>query len=234
MDHEQAAASKRSSQDSKDTDLSEARLRRNQRNSRARKQAYIRDLETRWDECMRTGAQATVEMQGAARRVHEENRLLRTLLHGQGMDNRAIQNALEALRASPASTSPLSPIHADDPNMAQHGINSLAPELWPMSEETLPDGDAVSHKPDTVQSLDLQHWLSDLCDIKDAFGTEANSQFSDSNPQGSVYDAVIGGGTSNTDGIDGANLLPRPSQAAPTESTSSNCCRIARYPDLQM
>jgi hypothetical protein len=32
------------------------RLRRNQRNSRARKQAYVQDLEQRWRKCVELGA----------------------------------------------------------------------------------------------------------------------------------------------------------------------------------
>lgn len=74
-------------------------MRRNQRNSRARKQAYIRDLENRWNECVKLGAQATVEMQREARRVQEENKLLRAVLHSQGMDHTAINAALESMKA---------------------------------------------------------------------------------------------------------------------------------------
>lgn len=72
-----------------------ARLRRNQRNSRARKQAYTRDLENRWNECVKLGAQATVEMQAVARKVQQENMLLRRILARQGFDQDTIQRALE-------------------------------------------------------------------------------------------------------------------------------------------
>jgi hypothetical protein len=44
------------------------------------------------------GAQATIEMQKEAKRVQEENRLLRTVLRNQGLDEKAIQHALEAAK----------------------------------------------------------------------------------------------------------------------------------------
>ncbi|KAI1808854.1 hypothetical protein F4811DRAFT_548432 [Daldinia bambusicola] len=79
-------------------DAERARLRRNQRNSRARKQAYIQNLEKQWNECLQLGARATIEMQEEAKRVQEENRVLRTLLHNQGLDDAAIQRAIDAAR----------------------------------------------------------------------------------------------------------------------------------------
>jgi len=73
-------------------------LRRNQRNSRARKQAYIQDLEQRWGKCVQLGAQATVEMQQAARKVQDENRLLRGVIRKLGLDEKALERALDAER----------------------------------------------------------------------------------------------------------------------------------------
>lgn len=49
---------------------------------------------------MRLGAQATVEMQKEARKVQEENQLLRAVLHRQGLDPTAIQSSLDAVRLS--------------------------------------------------------------------------------------------------------------------------------------
>ncbi|KAK8030467.1 hypothetical protein PG990_000201 [Apiospora arundinis] len=83
--------------------LEKARLRRNQRNSRARKQAYIRDLENRWNECVRLGAQATVEMQREARRVQEENRLLRGLLQSRGLKHEDIKTAILSMTEKTAA-----------------------------------------------------------------------------------------------------------------------------------
>jgi hypothetical protein len=66
-----------------------ARIRDNQRRSRARRKDYIRQLEERVQECAAEGQKATLEVQCAARQVVEENRRLRTLLahYGMGDDN---------------------------------------------------------------------------------------------------------------------------------------------------
>lgn len=51
---------------------------------------------------MEQGAQATLEMQKEAQRVQEENQLLRKVLHNQGLDDNAIQLALEAAKREAA------------------------------------------------------------------------------------------------------------------------------------
>jgi len=70
------------------------RQRRNQRNSRARKQAYLENLEQRWSDCARTGAQATAEMQQAARRVDSQNGVLRDLLREVGVPDTVVEARL--------------------------------------------------------------------------------------------------------------------------------------------
>lgn len=72
------------------------RQRRNQRNSRARKQAYLEDLERRWSNCVKSGAQATAEMQQAARRVDSENGVLRDLLREVGVPDAVVEARLMA------------------------------------------------------------------------------------------------------------------------------------------
>lgn len=59
------------------------RNRVNQRNFRARRQAYIQELEQRLQRLDNDGVRATKEVQIAARRVDNENRLLRLLLRTQ-------------------------------------------------------------------------------------------------------------------------------------------------------
>ncbi|GAP90601.1 hypothetical protein SAMD00023353_4800850 [Rosellinia necatrix] len=159
-----------------------ARLRRNQRNSRARKQAYVQDLEQRWNECVRLGAQATVEMQREARRVQEENRLLRTLLHRQGVDDMAIHEAITVARQTERNNIPLPASHCSPEPPRATGINAAV--LRTQNTNTphpytpdLPEGlafvgnpapwEAQSNRP---QDLDFNHWLTDLCFIKDALG----------------------------------------------------------------
>ncbi|KAL7273521.1 hypothetical protein RUND412_003616 [Rhizina undulata] len=62
-----------------------SRLRENQRRSRARKKEYLMSLETRFLACQRTGIEANIEIQNAAKRVVRENQLLRELLRRRGV-----------------------------------------------------------------------------------------------------------------------------------------------------
>ncbi|KAI9856963.1 MAG: hypothetical protein M1813_008679 [Trichoglossum hirsutum] len=61
-----------------------ARIRDNQRRSRARRKEYLQSLETRWRECELQGVKASAELQSAARKVADENRRLRALLRSVG------------------------------------------------------------------------------------------------------------------------------------------------------
>lgn len=47
-------------------------------------------------------------MQKEARRVQDENKLLRTLLYSQGFDNTAIESALQSMKLPMASQDPKS------------------------------------------------------------------------------------------------------------------------------
>lgn len=66
-----------------------ARIRDNQRRSRARRKEYLQELEARLRQCELQGIEASSEIQMAARRVADENKKLRMLLsqHGVGEDN---------------------------------------------------------------------------------------------------------------------------------------------------
>ncbi|KAF2103544.1 hypothetical protein NA57DRAFT_31753, partial [Rhizodiscina lignyota] len=61
-----------------------ARIRENQRRSRARRKEYLQELEAKWRACEQKGVEATAEVQAAARQVLEENRRLRALLKERG------------------------------------------------------------------------------------------------------------------------------------------------------
>lgn len=62
-----------------------ARIRENQRRSRARRKEYLQELEGRWRRCEQAGAEASSELQAAARRVADENKKLRALLRERGV-----------------------------------------------------------------------------------------------------------------------------------------------------
>lgn len=66
-----------------------ARIRDNQRRSRARRKEYLQELEARLRQCELQGIEASAEIQVAARRVADENKKLRGLLaeHGVGAES---------------------------------------------------------------------------------------------------------------------------------------------------
>lgn len=75
---------------------SSARIRDNQRRSRARRREYIENLEQRLHKFETLGVQATREVQAAGRKVAVENTLLRALLRLLGVSDHDIQEYLTA------------------------------------------------------------------------------------------------------------------------------------------
>lgn len=69
-----------------------ARIRENQRRSRARRKEYIQDVERRLAEYEQRGIEATQEMQAAARNVAMENSRLRMMLAQRGVHEHEIQD----------------------------------------------------------------------------------------------------------------------------------------------
>lgn len=72
-----------------------SRLRENQRRSRARKKEYLVSLEARLQACQRTGVEANVEIQVAAKKVVRENKLLRAMLVRRGVTDSEINKTLK-------------------------------------------------------------------------------------------------------------------------------------------
>ena len=70
-----------------------ARIRDNQRRSRARRKDYLKELETRYRNCEQVGVSASTEIQAAAKGVVEENRRLRNLLKAYGVSDAEIDSA---------------------------------------------------------------------------------------------------------------------------------------------
>lgn len=67
-----------------------ARVRDNQRRSRARRKEYLQELETKYWTCEQVGVGASAEIQAAARLVVNENKRLRALLMKYGISSREI------------------------------------------------------------------------------------------------------------------------------------------------
>merc|ERR1711964_522125 len=98
----------------------------NQRRSRARRKEYLQELEIRLRQCELQGVEASSEIQGAARKVAEENKRLRALLSQQGVREDSIQHAGKA--ASMQYITPSS--SATSETGSSHGIShhqSLVP-----------------------------------------------------------------------------------------------------------
>jgi hypothetical protein len=90
-----------------------ARIRDNQRRSRARRKEYLQELETKWRVCEQMGIEASAEMQQAARRVLDENKKLRIMLNQRGVSN----DEIDAFAVSSSSSStPASPGPQDVPS----------------------------------------------------------------------------------------------------------------------
>ncbi|KAF3087269.1 hypothetical protein TWF569_008956 [Orbilia oligospora] len=78
-----------------------ARIRDNQRRSRANKKEYVASLEQKIAEYNAQGVQATIEMQTAARAVALENERLRKLLGEVGVSSERINSYLQSFSVSP-------------------------------------------------------------------------------------------------------------------------------------
>lgn len=78
-----------------------ARIRDNQRRSRARRKEYLQELEARLRQCELQGIEASSEIQMAARRVADENKKLRAMLAQQGIGEESIETFLQT---SPTDT----------------------------------------------------------------------------------------------------------------------------------
>lgn len=77
------------------TIVNASRLRENQRRSRARKKEYLLSLEARFQACQRTGIEANIDIQIAAKKVVRENLILRGMLKMRGVSDGEIEKTLK-------------------------------------------------------------------------------------------------------------------------------------------
>ena len=80
---------------------SSARVRDNQRRSRARRKEYIQELEQRLQQFETFGVEATREVQMAGRRVAAENAALRSLLRHRGVTDEEVREYMETHTSNP-------------------------------------------------------------------------------------------------------------------------------------
>ncbi|KAK0709259.1 hypothetical protein B0T26DRAFT_653008, partial [Lasiosphaeria miniovina] len=81
---------------SNDKTSAAARVRENQRRSRARRREFVENLQTRVQEYERRGVEATLEMQRIARAVALQNSRLRSLLTSAGVSNSEVERYLDS------------------------------------------------------------------------------------------------------------------------------------------
>ncbi|KAM4058263.1 hypothetical protein HRG_006707 [Hirsutella rhossiliensis] len=101
-----------------------ARIRDNQRRSRARRREYVQDLKRRLREYETQGIEASTEVQMAARRVAEENKQLQELLNRHGISDDQITRFLQS-GTLPLDSNQGQPFHADDPSAAVQSLQRL-------------------------------------------------------------------------------------------------------------
>ncbi|KAK9238350.1 hypothetical protein V1525DRAFT_401334 [Lipomyces kononenkoae] len=101
-----------------------ARIRENQRRSRARKREYVADLETKVRSCQEEGLQLNIQIQRTARRVVEENRKLRDLLSNVGVDESVVEAWLKSNEGGESESGPARTKEVDDILKAKHPCNT--------------------------------------------------------------------------------------------------------------
>jgi hypothetical protein len=102
-----------------------ARIRDNQRRSRARRREYLQELEQRLRVCELQGVEASAEVQMAARRVADENRQLRELLNRYGVTDEYIAHYLQAYAASNPESSQGQTIRPGEAGAAAQSLQQL-------------------------------------------------------------------------------------------------------------
>ncbi|KKY25763.1 hypothetical protein UCDDS831_g01856 [Diplodia seriata] len=136
-----------------------ARIRDNQRRSRARRKEYLQELESKYRSCEQMGVQASAEIQAAAKRVLDENRRLRALLRHMGVSDADIDGFNDPSLAAPSPSAAdaldtvlRAPRPAYDPSYnAYYGAPNLGNWTWPAGTD-MPH-DPAQHMPNSSSCL---------------------------------------------------------------------------------
>lgn len=118
-----------------------ARIRDNQRRSRARRKDYLQELEGKFRNCELLGVEASSEIQSAARRVAEENKRLRALLRVRGVGDAEVDEFLgrpttenpqfpSAGAALDAMLKVKRPCRGETPGSSWHGSEASSSNTW--------------------------------------------------------------------------------------------------------
>ena len=118
-----------------------ARIRDNQRRSRARRKEYLQELEGKFRNCELLGVEASSEIQSAARRVAEENKRLRALLRARGVGDAEVDEFLgrptaeypqfpSAVAALDAMLKVKKPCRGETPGCSRQGSEASSSNTW--------------------------------------------------------------------------------------------------------
>ncbi|PNY25010.1 Uncharacterized protein TCAP_05053 [Tolypocladium capitatum] len=102
-----------------------ARIRDNQRRSRARRREYLQELEQRLRACELQGIEASAEVQAAARSVAQENKQLRELLNRHGIGDDYIAHYLQSGTVRPLESGRGQPFRTADPGTSAQSLQQL-------------------------------------------------------------------------------------------------------------
>lgn len=139
-----------------------ARIRDNQRRSRARRREYLQELEQRLRAYELQGVEASSEVQQAARRVAEENRQLRGLLNRHGIGDDYISSYLHSNSAiQPDSNSYAQSNSGGAVQSLQHIIAPRRPlHLDPSASYALPPQESREASIASVSTSSSSPWES--------------------------------------------------------------------------
>ncbi|KAL7275257.1 hypothetical protein RUND412_001802 [Rhizina undulata] len=196
------------------------RIRNNQRRSRARRKEYLEGLEERWKKCQEMGVQANVDLQKAARKVIEENRLLRSILRESGMPDDLVDSRLKELntQAIAAAAQDAAPPEVSSPSMpCIAGPSSSAASCCARRVEIMPMQNNECCPPTTgLEACLLDSSLSEAASgllsaaqLDEIFSAPPESFLENYNPSSSASSTVGAPSTvsaSSTVGPDGSDL----------------------------
>jgi hypothetical protein len=120
-----------------------ARIRDNQRRSRARRKEHLQELEARLRQCELQGVEASSEIQMAARRVADENKKLRSLLAQHGIADDMVEAHLQS--------SPVTDIMMIRPCSTQSSSVQVLEQLLSTRKACCADGNASATNGMTVE-----------------------------------------------------------------------------------
>lgn len=127
---------------STDSSSAAARIRNNQRRSRARHREFVDELKAKVREYERQGVQATLDMRRVARKVALENSRLRSLLACRGVTTEEVNHYLASFDDRACESLPLTAL---TPQTAEVGPLPLASNLGlPRLDRDVPNGASAS------------------------------------------------------------------------------------------